>query len=572
MSGANRHDQSPPSPKRQPGPRPPRTWRENFFHTLPQYGGAYSVGMMEVEMPVREPRTFSNIKRDHKPALRLDTVLFSVYYPCDTPSQPKPSRPTWLPRPRIDTSRGYAKFMSAPRLPVTGYIAATTMFTKLPAYRNASLAARRPQASPRATTATGTQDTIADGKGKPSFPVVIFSHGLGGSRTCLSAVCGELASNGLVVVALEHRDGSCARSIVNMPPEGGLAGSLKAEDESPRAHYNVDYIWPKGNAWDTSPQNSRGVDRELRNAQIEMRMAEIEEAYYVLELLNNGQGDLVHQVNLRRKGNAGSSSKGLEGITWSDWENRLFLSHVTVMGHSFGGATNAQVAREGARFPWVGQAVLLDPWGPGMPKLGDSTWSSLQKPTVVIMSEAFTHWSENFQSLMGLGREARERGIPYWMLTIRGSTHLSQTDFGILYPKMMSFLAKTTVHPRRAIYITINSALEFLTEVLPPDHVEGSSWLNEGFLMTNTLVTTVPSTYRPNDKWIAARLKIPHELWQRSSLWFPGKRGKNEVATDVRGRALVGAVRFAPGDEIWLHISPNIEDNCASAGAGPGAA
>lgn len=37
--------------------------------------------MMEIEIPVSESRVFSRIKRNGNYALKLETVLFAIYYP-----------------------------------------------------------------------------------------------------------------------------------------------------------------------------------------------------------------------------------------------------------------------------------------------------------------------------------------------------------------------------------------------------------------------------------------------------------------------------------------------------------
>jgi platelet-activating factor acetylhydrolase len=181
-----------------------------------------------MEMPARKPQIFSHIKRNHSHVLRMDTVLLSIYYPCEVSSYSvtanRPSRATWLPRPRVSTCRGYAKFQRAPSLPVTAYTAATTMFTKLPAFRNAKLAGARPDdGMDRAHVPAESQEvSLLPGKEKPVFPVVMFSYGLGGTRTCYSAICGEMARNGFIVVAIEHRDHSNARSYVNLRPNNSL--------------------------------------------------------------------------------------------------------------------------------------------------------------------------------------------------------------------------------------------------------------------------------------------------------------------------------------------------------------
>jgi len=313
-----------------------------------------------------------------RPALRLDTALFSVFYPADLSlpvrdaagKESRPPRVGWLPRPRAQLCKGYATFFRIPHFPVTAYIGVTSMLTRMPAFRNARLAHGLPQDEP-----AGPDDQ------RPPFPCVIFSHGLGGSRNTYSSVCGELASHGFVVIAMEHRDGSCARTFVNLPEP----------DDQGRRSYEVDYIFPKDNAQDTSPNSAKGVDLELRTAQVEMRLAEIDEALHVLRMVNEGRGPEVARLNLRRKGNVGSSSHGLDEIEWSEWQGRLALQDMTMMGHSFGGVTTAQVLRSTERFSMFGQGVLLDAWGPAI----SESKNNISKPVLAIASEAFFHWQDS---------------------------------------------------------------------------------------------------------------------------------------------------------------------------------
>jgi platelet-activating factor acetylhydrolase len=46
------------------------------------------------------------------------------------------------------------------------------------------------------------------------FPVMVFSHGMASSRTQYTQYCGELASRGYVVAAIEHRDGSGPGTVI----------------------------------------------------------------------------------------------------------------------------------------------------------------------------------------------------------------------------------------------------------------------------------------------------------------------------------------------------------------------
>ncbi|OAQ62817.1 phospholipase A2, group VII [Pochonia chlamydosporia 170] len=575
---------------------PRKTLRERFLHRLPNYNGPYNVGYMDIEVPARNPRPISNLRRGGKPVLRLDTVLMGVYYPCDVQKTIEASdnahslhRVNWMPAPRIATSKGYAKFLNIPSAPVTGYLACTSLFTKLPAFRNAKLADYWAGNASQCNVSSDKEEIGNKGcrTEKPRFPVVIFSHGLGGSRLCYSTICGELASFGFVVVAMEHRDGSGARTLVNLPDDVDAAEiesstaeiiSRNEEDHGSRTknkkiqrrrkrglnpYYIMDYILPKDNAQDTSPHNPRGVDSKLRNAQIELRVEEIKEAYHVLSLIHDGRGDDIARLNLRKKGNIGSSSRGLDGIIWDSWKGSMFLQRATVMGHSFGGATTVQLCRDQS-LSWLGQGIILDAWGQGTPARGDDPGNIVSRPIIAISSEAFMHWKENFERVVGFCQEARESNSLSWMLTIVGSTHLAMTDFAVLYPHWMSFFMKSMVNPLRACSLTIATSLEFLSLTLPPEHIKFPTWVNDD-LLTSAPAPSEPEEalredHAPDDKWVAVRLKIPNEFSKRFRAWCR-RFWRAVICAAVEGDELGNGLHdYTEHDELWTHINPRGED------------
>lgn len=117
------------------------------------------------------------------------------------------------------------------------------------------------------------------------------------------------------------------------------------------------------NPRDTDPHNEKGVDVELRSAQLELRLAELDEAYRVLCEISEGKGEDVARRNLRKNGYVGGSTRGLEGVDWSMWTNRFHVDKVTAAGHSFGAATVVEVLRHADRFKHVQAGVIYDIWG-----------------------------------------------------------------------------------------------------------------------------------------------------------------------------------------------------------------
>ena len=434
-------------------------------------------------------------------------------------------------------------------------MAATTMLTKIPAHRNARPARHWPP--DKKSYSAGFQAKSEAGpppegeSEEPQFPLLIFSHGLGGTRTVYSSLCGEFASYGFVVCAIEHRDGSCVRTHVNHSEDGVASvenmeekaeAPIEHSDRQKRKRYDqIDYIWPQGNAYDTSPNNEKGIDDELREAQIEMRLAEIEEAYNVLKKLGTGRGQEIADANLRKKGYRGSSSRGLEGVDWTSWKDVFHLDGVTMLGHSFGAATTVNVLRNPERFHWVQQGVMYDIWGAPIKTEGEK-YRAIACPLLGINSEAFMYWQTNLDTVTHLTREVREQDIPAWLLTIRGTVHVSQCDFSLLYPRLCTLFMKMSVNPKRAIDLNVSATLEFLMAVMPERMAIVKRTLEKEDILSLPPLEEVPDEHRPSQKFIAGRLKIPNEV--RSRLLPKIERVLKRQANEVKA-----------ADEVWMHIS-----------------
>jgi platelet-activating factor acetylhydrolase len=457
------------------------------------------------------------------------------------------------------------------------YPGAATAFTKLPAWRNAGLAEHWP--TDQNSREGGYEAKNMKGKAPPGepdspcFPLLIFSHGLGGTRTTYSSLCGEFASCGFVIVALEHRDGSGPRSFINLPKDRVNPADSKAETSRSRrkrekVYSRIDYIFPKDNPMDTAPGNKTGVDSKLRSAQIQLRLAEIEEAYHVMTLIHDGKGEQVAAANLRIKepGRVGGSTRGLRGINWASWKDRFHLKQVTMLGHSFGAATTIEVLRHHERFQNIGQGIIYDIWGAAIQPPEDDPGHRIHTPLLAINSEAFMYWPNNFEAVMSLCKEAKEQDVLAWLMTVRGSVHISQSDFSLLYPRIASLFLKMTVNPRRAIDLNINASLEFLKEVMPARISSVNRSTNEHLLSVSTL-DELPSERRPENKYVAVRLKIPHEARVRLTPRWVRRRERKKRAEDVdvlpkdpKGRVFEDLQGLEPGEDVWMHVAPTKEE------------
>lgn len=355
----------------------------NPIKYFPDYSGPHAVGTVDVEIPISDLHAPSDVPEDAQP-----TIAFRMFYPCVKPSSKELDRPVrWIPSPQRETMASFAKFLGLrdKMASAISYLPQQLYWIKLPAHRNAKLL--------DPPTSTGR------------WPVTVFSHGLAGSRNAYSQICGELASNGIIVIALDHRDGSSPIQYVRATT-------------TTEAHI-VDPVRISHNP--ITQEVYDGRDKQLR-----IRLWEMCMAFEALMKIDGGQQveNLDSNTSLIRK-------ERVE-VLWQfiDMLDIHRPGKVTWAGHSFGAATTVQLLKSvfynkertkddgrplitpKADAAIIGQimpespTLLLDMWGlplqsPDQKFLWDRPLPSYTVGgpnggnVLSVLSEAFQNWEDN---------------------------------------------------------------------------------------------------------------------------------------------------------------------------------
>jgi platelet-activating factor acetylhydrolase len=328
--------------------------------------------------------------------------------------------------------------------------------------------------------AVADAEVLAPPPSGDKYPVVIFSHGLGGSFNAYSSILGALASCGVICVAAEHRDRSCPISIIR-----NCDGTIE----------NVPYL--------TLPHDQTPEVLAARNSQLRIRLWELELLYTAVEKLEFGS----HLTNLAHQ-------------STPSFKNMLDLrpSSVTWAGHSFGAASIVQLVKSvfwhqsipnltgtghennpdwqplytpaensalSKQITAQSPMVLLDLWTMPLCSSPSTKWlwekplpcwvareGARRSNVLAIMSEAFYKWSGLLQRTKNLLSEEPERGpvatkeadsrLPR-LFYAQKTAHLSQSDFGCLFPWIgRRFL--NAENPERTILLNIRAFLRLFRE------------------------------------------------------------------------------------------------------------
>ncbi|XP_076306900.1 platelet-activating factor acetylhydrolase 2, cytoplasmic-like [Tachypleus tridentatus] len=281
------------------------------------------------------------------------------------------------------------------------------------------------------------------------FPVIVFSHGMGGCRTSYSTIASELASQGYVVACLEHRDHSACLSYYFKKARVSSRGTLPGADLSEIDFCEVDgkFDWEscdeekdENEDWEDLEDDLEEVDGNIKeSSRISLGKANgipdiVKEWVFYRRIrrkkdeytIRNKQAkqrarDCSHALDILEDLNVGRQIKNILDHHFDSalFQGTMNLSKAAVAGHSFGGSSVILALAMELRFKL---GLALDCWMYPL-KENQDLFSMVTQPILFINMEKFQTW-ENLNVMKNLESEEIERKV----VTIKGTVHKNQTD------------------------------------------------------------------------------------------------------------------------------------------------
>ncbi|CZR56579.1 probable platelet-activating factor acetylhydrolase 2 [Phialocephala subalpina] len=436
--------------------------RLGLVPVFPEYTGPHKVGTIDIELPVSELESPTAAPDEF-----ISTIQYRVFYPCDPESKKKSVN--WLPNPQREHVSAYTRFLGAGSMlaEFISFFPRHLHSIAIPVSKNAPI----------------LKPTTPNGR----WPVMIFSHGLGGNRNAYSHLAGSVASHGMIVIAPEHRDGSAPISYIRDAPSNN---SLSEKSAARKAKRTVDYT---RYSHTPSPEVEAG-----RNTQLKIRLWELGLIHDSLLKL-----DLGEKLN-----NLNTSSTSLS--PFKEMMDVHSPGKITFAGHSFGAATVTQFVKTvfyspknheapsdyevlfspSSRSPLLSQItsqtpiILLDIWC--LPLRAQSTRWLWDQPfpcyapggpggsaLLAVESQAFYDWRVHLKATKRLlspdpsssnydftSEESKKWSEPNFFYAM-SSAHLSQSDFGLLFPRLTRHVFGSQ-EPERVMKLNVRAVLQLL--------------------------------------------------------------------------------------------------------------
>lgn len=86
-------------------------------------------------------------------------------------------------------------------------------------------------------------------------------------------------------------------------------------------------------------------------------------------------------------------------------------------------------------------------------------------PSLHIISEQFLKWQENYRALPPLLEESRSSSSFAKAFYLKGSAHLSQSDFQLLFPNVCRRYFHAKADALKTMEVNVRAGLEFLRRV-----------------------------------------------------------------------------------------------------------
>ena len=235
------------------------------------------------------------------------------------------------------------------------------------------------------------------------FPVLIFSHGIGGLKTQNTTQMEEMASHGYVVFSCDH---AYDAGVSIFPGDRIIFGKTNIPDNL-----------TKEEKWN------------MRRAQLDYRAADIQ---FLLDEMDR------------------------ENFLSVALKNSLDLEHIGVFGHSFGGGTSVVVASVDER---IDACFGLDAWF--LPIPSNVLNSDLNKPFIHLGQVSWKE-KENYLKLDTLAGNNSAWSV---RLDVQGATHYDFTDFS-QFSKLTKKYGSGMIAPPRIRKITNSAIREFFDHYL----------------------------------------------------------------------------------------------------------